>query len=137
MNKDRKRIQASQKKELAQQLEALGFLVRLKTKAIHIYNQHTSQWVACLRYLPKNQFREAGWQLEIVSMDVRTEKDLETALQEIKRTQQARQDSEEAWNQYNQSKSNKRWQTYRGTLIANILRLNRPIRETTNEPNSR
>lgn len=64
-----------------------------------------------------------GWRFDSPRPLLRTHKDLDIALDELRRDRQANEATEVAWERYKKSKSKKNWKLYMGTLAAFYLRL--------------
>jgi hypothetical protein len=100
-------------------LEDQGLQVHSKQGSrVLAYDPQTKEYICGFIWRKGTPESPGRWVFDLAIADVFAFQDLQSILGELQRIQGLRPHAQKAWNEFQASKSNKRWATYLGVLVA-------------------
>lgn len=94
-------------------LEQRGFIVRTqKGPQVQAFDPDTNEYICGFTWKKGTKDIPGHWAFNISMADIHVQQDLQAALGEVRRVAQRRQAVRQAWDAYQDSRSDKRWTNY-------------------------
>ena len=115
---ERRRVMLKDAQTLADRLTVAGSKATVQHNGTAVYGWNQNDTFACAFYWVSGK----GWRFDVAQPCIYTHADVDFALDELDRSQQAAKAVTKSWEAYKSKRTERRWQSYQGTLAAHNFR---------------